>query len=114
LTNTVQIKGTGEGNRSAIGSATATVNVLSLVVKITSLTESQTVAREITVAGTVNDPTVTQAIISINGKSVNMPVVNGNFSMNVSLANGVNVIVVTVNKPGGISASDTVTLEPVP
>jgi uncharacterized repeat protein (TIGR01451 family) len=114
LTNALQAEGTGAGDRNATASAAATVNVHSIIVKILSLIENQTVARDITVDGTVNDPSITQGVITVNGISSNIPVVNGTFRTNITLADGVNVIVVTVNKPGGISARDTVTLEPVP
>lgn len=114
LVSSFDISGTGEGNRKAVDSAAVTVNIRNIMVEITSLQESQTVMRDITVAGTVNDLSITQATITVNGASRSIPVVNGNFNTSVSLANGVNTITVTVNKPGGISASKTVELEPAP
>jgi hypothetical protein len=114
LTNSLQVQGTSDGDRSATASVASTVNVLGIIVKISNLIENQSVARDITVVGTVNDPSITQCVITVNGIPGNMPVINGTFSTKVTLADGVNVMVVTVNKPGGISASDTVTLEPIP
>ncbi len=106
--------GTGDGNRNAADAAVVSIAIRDIVVEVTSLQESQTVTREITVAGTVNDPSISQATVTLNGNPISVPVVNGSFTTVVSLANGVNVIIVTVNKPGGISASDTVELEPAP
>jgi hypothetical protein len=114
LVSSIDISGTGEGNRKAVDAAAVTVNIRNIMVEITSLQESQTVMRDITVAGTVNDLSITQATITVNGASRLIPVVKGNFNTSVSLADGVNVITVTVNKPGGISASKTVELEPAP
>ena len=114
LLDTIVASGIGDGSRQATASAAVTVNVLNIIVEITSLEESQTVTRDITVAGTVNDPSITQATIALSGIPVSVPVVNGAFTTMVSLAEGVNIIVVTVSKPGGISASKTVELEPAP
>ena len=114
LVNTVNAYGTGEENRNAKGSAEATVSVLKIIVEITSLEESQTVGRNVTVAGSVNDPSITQAIILVNSNPTSISVVNGAFSVDVALVDGNNIITVTVSKPGGVSASDTVELEPIP
>ena len=114
LKSSFDVSGTAEGNRNAADTAAVTVNIRNIVVEITSLQESQTVTREITIAGTVNDPSVTKAVISVNGVTANLPVTGGTFSTLVTLSDGVNIITVTVNKPGGISASKTVELEPAP
>jgi uncharacterized repeat protein (TIGR01451 family) len=113
LTNKATVTGTGPGNQEAVASATATVNVIDIVVKITSLKAGDTVGRTLIVSGTVNDPSITQGVIAVNDSSRNISVTNGQYSITVDLEDGVNVITVTVTKAGGITASDTKTLEPL-
>jgi hypothetical protein len=113
LTNVAVVSGVSPKNKNATASSTAVVNITSIVVKITSLKENSVVGNTITVAGIVNDPSIKQAIITVNGNPSNVSVNNGNFSTTVSLAGGINTITVTVIKAADITASDTVELVPV-
>jgi hypothetical protein len=112
LTNTAVASGTGPDNQSASASASATVNITDIIVAITSLEVGQVVGRDVIVSGTVNDPSLTQAVLTLNGSSRDISVVDGQFSETLELADGVNVITVTVTKAPDITRSDTVRLEP--
>jgi hypothetical protein len=114
LINTAVATGTGPDNQKATASATATVNVLNIIVKITSLDAGEKVGRDVVVSGTVNDPSITRATIKVNESSREISVADGKFSAAVSLEDGENVITVTVTKAEGITASTSVTLEPEP
>ncbi len=113
LKNTAVASGTGPDNQKATASATAVVNVSSIIVKITSLQEGETVGRSVVVSGTVNDPSITQGVLTVNDKSSDITITDGQFTSTVSLDDGVNNITVTVTKAGGITASASVKLEPV-
>ncbi len=113
LKNTALASGTGPDNLKATASTTAIVNVSDIIVKITNLQEGETVTRTIEVSGTVNDPSITQGVLTVNDKSSDITITDGQFTSTVSLDDGVNNITVTVTKAGGITASASVELEPV-
>jgi hypothetical protein len=82
-----------------------------LTIRIVSLKQGDLVGRAVIVSGVVNDPTVTEAVLTLNGTPVTISVVNGNFSTTVTLADGTNSISVSVTRDG-VTASDYVTLDP--
>jgi hypothetical protein len=111
LTNTATASGIAQ-NQTVTAAASLTIEVASLTVKISSVREGDIVGRTLSVGGTVNDPSVRQATLLLNGATRVIPVTNGRFAVAVSLADGTNTIVVTVTKAGGTTASDTLVLEP--
>jgi len=115
LTNTATASGTGPGGQPASDSALLSVTITDIVVEITSLTPGEVVGNTIIVAGTVNDPSITEAVLTVNSTSWDIDVIEGQFSETVELAGGVtNVITVTVTKAPDITRSATVMLEPEP
>jgi hypothetical protein len=82
-----------------------------LTVRIVSLKQGDLVGRSVIVSGVVNDPTITEGVLTLNGTPMKISVVNGNFNAPVTLADGTNNISVTVTKDGVIAADD-VTLDP--
>jgi hypothetical protein len=112
LTNVATASGTGPDGQEANARATATINVIDIVVKITSLIPDEEYGRNITVAGTVNDPSITKGILTLNGSPRDITIANGQFSVAVELEDGENKITVTVTKVPGITRQQTVTLEP--
>jgi hypothetical protein len=112
LTNHATASGKGPGNQSAVASGAVTINITDIIVQITNLQNDTLVERNITVAGTVNDPSITQAVLTLNGANMNIAVVNGRFSSTLELAIGNNDIVVTVTKAGGITRHAAVSLVP--
>ena len=115
LTSHTTASGKAPGNQSVVASGSVTVNVTDIVVAITSLQNDTIVGSNITVAGTVNDPSITQVVLIFDGSPINLSVVNGTFSTTLQLTSGSNVITVTVTKAGGITRSSSpITLEPEP
>jgi hypothetical protein len=112
LTNSVTASGTGPNKDKAIASTEASVKVLDIIVQITSLQQGNLVTRTISFGGTVNDPSITQATITLNGQSSVVDVINGSFSTSVDLVDGTNTLTVTVTKPGGVMVSSSVMLVP--
>jgi hypothetical protein len=82
-----------------------------LTVRIVSLTPGDLFGRAVIVSGVVNDATITEAVLTLNGTPVTISVVNGNFSTTVTLADGTNSISVSVTRDG-VTATDYRTLEP--
>jgi hypothetical protein len=64
------------------------------------------------IGGTVNDPSVRESILLLNGTSRVVPVIYGRFTAAFLLADGNNIIVVTVPKTGDVNATDTLVLDP--
>jgi hypothetical protein len=114
FTNTAIASGNDPDNNIVVATANATVNVLSIIVKITSLQQGDVVGRGISIGGTVNDPSVAEATIKVNNESSTIKVINGIFNASVNLADGTNIITVTVTKAGGVIVTETVTLVPKP
>jgi hypothetical protein len=114
LVNAVSGSATGSDNATVNASGSTSVNVLNLIVKITSLQNNGTVTRRIDVTGTVNDPSIVQATLVFNGSASTLSVAKGTFAVTLNLADGTNSIAVTVVKAPGIAASDAVNLIPVP
>ena len=113
LTNTATASGTGPGGQPAADSVSVTVIITDIVVEITSLTPGEVVGNTIIVAGTVNDPSITEAVLTVNSTSRDIEVIDGDFSESVELDPGVtNVITVTVTKAPDIIRSDMRILEP--
>jgi hypothetical protein len=76
-----------------------------------SLSQGEMVGRSVTVSGVVSDPTITEGTYTLNGVSSVMTVSEGTFSFTITLADGVNKLVVTVTK-GSKTAQATVQLVP--
>jgi hypothetical protein len=112
LTNVATASGTGPDGQEATARATAVINVIDIVVKITSLKVDEKYGRNIIVAGTVNDPSITQAVLTQNGSPRDITIANGEFSVAVELEDGENIIKVTVVKAPDITRETSVTLEP--
>ncbi|MFC1966545.1 Ig-like domain-containing protein [Chloroflexota bacterium] len=100
--NTIVVSGyaTGQSTSAYLGTSgtrTVTLDTTAPTVAITSPSSGSKVnTPKITVSGTVNDPTVTSAALTVRGgtpKSV--AVVGGNFSQEVTLTTGNNIITVT-------------------
>ncbi|OGO37947.1 MAG: hypothetical protein A2147_04500 [Chloroflexi bacterium RBG_16_57_8] len=111
LKNTAKASGSAQG-QTASASAGTSIEVVGLAVKITSLTQGSVVGRSVLVSGTVNDPSVREVTLALNGSPRTLTVTGGSFTASVELAMGTNTITVIVTKAGGISATDTVVLEP--
>ncbi len=113
LTNTAVASGTGPDGQPATAPASVTVNVIEIIVEITSLEAGQVVGESVIVSGTVNDPSITQAVLTVNSLSRDIDIIDGQFSETVDLFSGVtNVITVTVTKYPDIVRVDTRILEP--
>ena len=110
MINIITAAGTGSNNQRVTAETRVSVGVNSLVVKITNLGQGDLVTRDITVNGTVNDPSITQATLVLNGNSQVVNVVNGAFYAVVTLADGDNRIDVTVTKGAGIKATHSIEL----
>jgi hypothetical protein len=69
-----------------------------------------------TVTGTVSDPSITSGALRINGVDLPLPIVKGQFSMPVTLIEGVTRLMATASNAGGpgASAEVVVTLDTVP
>ncbi len=111
LTNTATASGSAQ-NQTVTAFDSVTIQVVALTVKISSLRDGDIVGRTLTVRGTVNDPSVTQVTLLLNGTPRAVAVANGSFTAAVSLADGTNTIVVTVTKAGTTISTDTLVLEP--
>jgi hypothetical protein len=111
LTNVASASGTGPDGQPADARATDTIDVIDIVVKITSLIPDEKYGRNITVAGTVNDPSITRGVLTLNGSPQDIAIVKGQFSVAIELEDGENEITVTVTK-GGITRHKTVPLVP--
>jgi hypothetical protein len=92
-------------------STTTTSTLPPLRVEITSVQQGDLVGRDVVVSGTVNDPTITEAVLTLNGQSSTISVNNGSFSAAVTLADGNNRIVITVTR-GADHASASIELAP--
>jgi len=113
LRNTATAAGTGPDGQPASDSDTVTVNITDIIVEITSFTQDQVVGQNIIISGTVNDHSITEAVLTLNGSPLDIDVIDGQFSESVELNPGVTyTITVTVTKPPDITRSATVILEP--
>jgi hypothetical protein len=99
-------------NQDATAITLTRINIAVLTVNITSPNANTPVSSSMTLAGNVNDPSVTNVIIDINGTQTKIPVINGSFSTTVTLTGGVNTITVTAVNARGISANASIVLEP--
>ncbi|MEK7353891.1 MAG: Ig-like domain-containing protein, partial [Chloroflexota bacterium] len=86
----------GNGNeayRGTSGARTVTLDTIAPVVAIISPASGSIFNTPgITVTGTVDDPAITAATLTLNGVSQSVPVRNGRFSQDVKLATGSNAI----------------------
>jgi hypothetical protein len=113
LSNEAIVTGTGPGSQPASASASVTVNITDIIVAITSLEAGEVVGQTVIVSGTVNDPSITEAVLMSNGSPRYISVVDGQFSESVELSPDVTyIITVTVTKYPDITRSDSIKLEP--
>ena len=113
LVNQAIASGTDEQPQTVTAESTTSVNIIKLTVVITTPGEGDIItSSEITVAGIVSDPALNQATITVNGNARSIPVVNGNFSTKVNLAQGENTITVLVTKTAEITSSATIKFLP--
>jgi uncharacterized repeat protein (TIGR01451 family) len=113
VTNTATASGVDPDNANVSASAAATVNITRIVVKITGVQVGDIVSRAFSLSGTVNDPSITQATISVNNaNNAVIDIKNGEYHASVTLVDGENQITVSVTKPGGVAVSESVYLVP--
>jgi uncharacterized repeat protein (TIGR01451 family) len=104
LLNTVTASG-----KTKNGQPTATkfvsVDVKKILITM-NLRDGETVGRDIVVFGTVNDPSVTEVTINLNGVESRTNLTGGNYSINLILTDNItNRINISCTKPGGVIAS---------
>ncbi|UCB43242.1 MAG: DUF11 domain-containing protein [Dehalococcoidales bacterium] len=114
LVNVAVASGSDARGQVVTAEATASVNVErpDLAIQITSPEDGDIItSHTITVTGTVNDLSITQATIDINGSSHTISVINGSFSTNENVSSGINTITVTAINARHQIASDTVAID---
>jgi len=111
LVNTATAYGTDASSSVEVTAQdSASVTIRRVLVEITTPGNGDTVyIRTITVAGTVSDPSIEEAVISINDRSHTIAVASGNFSTEENVSSGENIITVEATD-GVVSGSDTVTI----
>jgi hypothetical protein len=114
VTVTALVYGVDPDNLSVSASADITLNITPIIVKITGLEVGSVVGQTFYLSGTVNDPSINQAEVTVNNTiSTLVEVKNGVYSTSVTLQDGENEITVSVTKPGGVAVSESVFLVPV-
>jgi hypothetical protein len=113
LVTTATVSGKGPDKKPVNKSVLTQITITTLTIQITSPNANTVVSEVVTLAGTVNDPSVTRVIVNHNGVQTSVGVVNGSFSTTITLMSGVNVITVTATRTGGASATARVELQPV-
>jgi uncharacterized repeat protein (TIGR01451 family) len=108
FTNIATVAGVSPGNQQAGSSATAVVVIEEIRVEITSPKESGTPDSVVTLAGSINDPSISKVVVDVNGISFSTVVIGGQFSCLVNLSPGENIITVTAVKTEDITASATI------
>ena len=83
-------------------------------VTLTSPPGGWSVARMLTIAGTVSDPTVDPVLVSINGDRYLMRTFNGKFQRAFPAASGRNVVTVTATNRGGSGSAHATTYAKIP
>lgn len=111
LNSTATVSGKDPNNQPAQATVSTRINITPLTVVITSPGPNTQLTANITLAGTVNDPTITQVTVNQNGSTSTVRVVNGNFSTTITLVMGTNTITVTATKAGGISVSTSIAID---
>ncbi|MBI2869173.1 MAG: Ig-like domain-containing protein, partial [Chloroflexi bacterium] len=103
--NDADYLGTSGTRRVVLDSTAPTVTITSPV------SGAVVSAPEVTVAGTVNDPSATSAVLTLNGVPLTVTVAGGSFSQPVTLSAGSNAItVVATDRAGNASAASPVTV----
>jgi hypothetical protein len=111
LNTIATVSGKGPDNQPAQATVSTRINVTPLTIVITSPGPNTQLAANITLAGTVNDPAITQVTVNQNGSTSTVRVANGNFTTTITLAIGTNTISVTATRSAGISTSVSITLD---
>lgn len=112
--NTVEVTASdSSGNAGSSGIITVTLDKTAPVVTITSPTDGlQLGTTSITITGTVDDPSVTQVTLTLNGADSTITVTDGAFSAAETLQEGSNTILVTASDAyNNEGTSSTVTVE---
>ncbi len=104
-----------EGDSDYLGSSgvrMVTLDTTAPAVTIDSpVSESVVTTPGCKVSGTIDDPGVSTANLTLNGASQSIPVVGGSFSQNITLVSGNNTITVTAtDETGNTSPADSVTV----
>ncbi len=102
ITNKATANGRYSSTTSASVFATAEVTVNQVRIEFTEPGPGSIITGPaITVVGVVNDPSITQVVITHNGQSIgSFGVTGGRFSAPLTLVNGLNTIEATIVKPG--------------
>ena len=111
LNTIATVSGKGPDNQQAQATVSTLINVTPLTIVITSPGPNTQLAANITLAGTVNDPAITQVTVNQNGSTSTVRAVNGNFTTTITLAMGTNTITVTATRSAGISTSVSITID---
>ncbi len=111
LTTNAIVTGKSTDNQTAQSSVSTRINITPLTVLITSPGPNTQLTANMTLAGTVNDPSITEVTVSQNGNTRTLRVANGNYSTSITLVPGTNTIIVTATKPGGIGANASITID---
>jgi hypothetical protein len=115
LTDTAMASGVSPLDNTVTASASDGIAVESIVVNLKSLKEEPVEGTTISLSGTVNDPSITRAVLTVNGISKELTVNEGVFTATINLNPGAsNIIRVEVYKNDNIAASDAVELVPIP
>ncbi|MFC2038478.1 Ig-like domain-containing protein [Chloroflexota bacterium] len=107
--------GGNEGNSDFMGtsgSILVTLDTTPPVVSVSSPVSGSLVSTATsTVSGTIDDPCVSTANLTLNSVSQSIPVAGGNFSQTVTLVSGSNTITVTAtDEAGNTSPEETITI----
>jgi hypothetical protein len=113
ISTTASVSGKSPDNKTFSKSVLTQIIVTTLMIQITSPNANTVVTEVITLAGTVNDPSLTQVTLNHNGTVTVLSVVNGNFNTSLAMKSGPNVITITATRPGGAVATARLELEPV-
>jgi hypothetical protein len=115
LTSTATVTGTSPLNKTATASYKMIVTVEKIEVSLTSFQSGSASGLSIPLSGTVNDPSIKEAVLTVNGTSTTLVVTNSTFSATVNLTEGItNTIEIKVFKTKDITASYKVDLVPSP
>jgi hypothetical protein len=113
LVTTATASGKGPDNKVVNKTVLTQITVTTLMIQITSPNANSVVKEVITLAGIVNDTSISEVMVNHNGVISRVSAPNGSFSTTITLMSGANKIIVTATRPGGANAVATIDLEPV-
>ncbi|HSW56861.1 MAG TPA: FecR domain-containing protein [Dehalococcoidales bacterium] len=114
VTNNIELTAKGTNQESVSAVSFALVEITKVTVKLEIVSDSLMVGDSITINGTVNDPSIGEAVLTINDNPTTHRVINGVFSLKVTLGYGTYKIFATVNKGADIKVTYGIELVPVP